>query len=181
MTAETLIRPDFAAANPDLDPAAHTPAPLRMEGVFHFAAAPETVFQRVYDPSFLASWFPMITGGHLDYDGSEAPGAPGVGAKRYCRTSGMGTLDETILYWNPPHGYAYTVKNVFMPIKEHLATMEVVSDGADGAWFRWRQYFNGARPDVVLFKPMMASMMTKGLNALAKELGGQGGKMKVVG
>lgn len=159
---------------------AHTHAPLRMRGTFEFDAPSETVFERVTDPELIGSWFGMVKGGYADHSSSQLPGEWGAGSKRYCQTSGMGTLDETILHWDAPRVCAYNVKSPMMPIKDHVALM-VVEPRADGATFHWHQYFNYKGLLMRhLFPSMMLTMMNDGLAKLAKQIGGPGGRMKSV-
>ncbi len=170
------------AAQPRFDPTPFTSAPLRFEGVFHFDATPEDVWPRVTDPNGIAGWFGMITSGSLDHAQSATPGEWGAGSKRYCRTRGMGTLDETIRAYDPPNLIAYTVKVWSMPIKDHLAVMQLERSATGGAEFTWRQYF--AFKGLVLrhvFPTMMLTMMNTGLSRLQSELGGRGGRMRRVG
>lgn len=64
------------------------------------------------------------------------------GSKRQCYTNGMGTLDETIHYWDAPHAYTYEVRNFMMPITDHLALMHVAPNGEGGTVMTWHQCFN---------------------------------------
>lgn len=158
-----------------------TSAPLRMTGSFDFATPPEKVFPHISEPSVLAEWFPLLKGGFLDHEASENVGDWGEGSKRTCYTNGMGTLFETIHYWDAPNAYAYEVKNFMMPTKDHLALMVVHPNGSGGTTFTWNQYFN--LKGIIMrhvFPSMMIGLMNKGMANLAKSLGGRGGRMKRV-
>ncbi len=165
----------------DLDVRVFTSAPLQMRGEFQFNAPVTVVFDRVTDPQQLASWFPIITGGKTDHSRSHQPGDWGVGSKRICDTLGMGALDETIRFWQQPYAYAYTVKNWTMPITDHCAVMRVESLGADRSRLIWQQYY---RPVGLflkyLFPHMMILFMNQGMETLRQELGGEGGRMRLV-
>lgn len=158
-----------------------TSAPLQMEGNFLFEASAAEVFERVTDPQQLAGWFPIITGGRTDHSDSEHQGTWGVGSKRYCDTVGMGSLDETILYWQQPYAYAYRVKNWTMPIADHCAVMLVQPLADQGCRLIWRQYY---RPVGLflkyLFPHVMVTMMNQGMESLRRDLGGRGGQMRLV-
>jgi len=166
---------------PPFDVARWTNAPMRMTGTFHFAASREVVFEKVGDPKILASWFPTIYGGTLDHGQSCNIGEWGEGSKRLCYTHGMGTIDETVLLWEPPRAYAYTAKNAMMPIRDHVAAMTLTELGPSETSLRWDQYFN-LKGLVMrhMFPSVMTALMNRGLANLAKELGGKGGRMRIV-
>lgn len=156
---------------------AHSDAPLQMYGTFHFDASQALVFERVTDPALIAEWFAMVRGGSVDHSTSENPGTWGAGSRRLCNTTGMGKLDETILHWNAPESVAYNVKNIMMPVRDHVALMVVEPEGP-GARLSWHQYFRYT--GLVIrhaFPTMMLSMMNSGMAKLANELGGEGGRM----
>lgn len=158
-----------------------TKAPLRLTGTFLFAAPREIVFEKIGDPKILASWFPTIYGGNLDHGQSCNIGAWGEGSKRLCYTRGMGTIDETVLHWDPPHAYAYTAKNAMMPIKDHVAAMTLTERGPQATELRWDQHFNFKGLVMRhMFPAMMTALMNRALANLAKELGGEGGHMRIV-
>lgn len=165
----------------DLDVRAFTSAPLQMEGKFQFNSPAAVVFDRVTDPQQLATWFPIITGGKVDHSRSNQLGEWGVGSKRICDTLGMGALDETIRYWRRPYAYAYTVKNWTMPITDHCAVMEVHPLGSEGSCLIWRQYYRPVGAFLkYLFPHLMITFMNQGMATLQQELGGTGGRMRLV-
>ena len=166
---------------PPFDVSRWTDAPLRITGTIEFAAPRNGVFEKVGDPKILASWFPTIYGGKLDHAQSCNIGDWGEGSKRLCYTHGMGTIDETVLLWEPPRAYAYTAKNAMMPIRDHVAAMTLMEIGPTETALRWDQYFNFK--GLVMrhvFPSMMTALMNRGLANLAKELGGKGGRMRIV-
>lgn len=166
---------------PPFDVSRWTKAPLRLTGSFHFAAPRAVVFEKVGDPKILASWFPTIYGGRLDHGQSCNIGEWGEGSRRLCYTRAMGTIDETVLLWDPPRGYAYTAKNAMMPIKDHVAAMTLGVRGTDETELRWDQYFNFKGLVMRhMFPAMMTALMNRGLANLARELGGDGGRMRIV-
>lgn len=158
-----------------------TNAPLKMHGEFHFNCTPEKLWPLISQASGIASWFPIILGGSHDNSTSHSKGACDVGAKRYCKTLGMGTLDETILYWDEPKLYAYNVKNFMMPIKNHVAIMSIEQTGPGKCKFIWQQYFD-YKGFIMrhMFPHMMIFFMNWGLKNLRKRLGGAGGTMALV-
>ncbi|MEE9322567.1 MAG: SRPBCC family protein [Granulosicoccus sp.] len=159
-----------------------TAAPLRLSCEAEFDAEPKVLFNRVSEPSEIAKWFAMIRRGETNHSTSSALGEEwGAGSTRTCYTNGMGTLYETIRYWDAPHAYAYEVKNLIMPVRNHLALMRVVSNNNGGSKFLWNHYFDfkGVAMRYV-FPAMMATMVNQGMKKLSKELGGPGGHMRVV-
>ena len=162
------------------DVRAFTDAPMRMEGVFDFHATPTALWPRVTDPNAIASWFKMITHGEVDHSHSTATGDWGAGTKRLCHTRGMGTLNETIMFYDRPRLVAYNVKVWSMPIKDHLAVMRL-EEISSGTRFTWQQYFNFKGLVMRhIFAQMMSGMMTRGMEQLQREFGGQGGRMRIL-
>lgn len=155
-----------------------TNAPLRMAGRFDFAVPPAELFPHISEPGLMAAWFPLLKGGDLDHASSGNVGEWAEGSKRQCYTNGMGTLYETIHYYDAPNAYTYEVRNFMMPIANHLALMVVEDNGRGGSTMTWHQYFDlkGIAMRHV-FPTMMITLMNSGMAALAKKLGGQGGRI----
>ncbi len=165
----------------DLNGNRWTPAPLHMAGEFVFHTPPEEVFEKLTDPKVIASWFPIVYDGTTDHGQSCNVDNWGEGTKRYCYTRGMGTLDETILHWDAPNSYAYSIKNWMMPIKDHVGIMRVEEMSPGKSVFRWDQYFNlTGLVTRHVFPRVMIGLMNRGMANLARDLGGPGGKMKAV-
>ena len=158
----------------------YTAAPLRMMGHFSFNANASIVFAKLTDPNLIASWFGMVKGGEVDHSHSCQLNQWGEGSKRYCHTP-MGTLDETIKYWQAPYITAYNVKARSMPVKDHCAVLVIKPTNESMSDVTWLQYFN--YKGLVMrhfFSAMMIKSMNEGLQVLKKELGGEGGKMEIV-
>lgn len=165
----------------EFDPRRFTSAPLRMEGVVRFDAPPERVFAKIADHQGMVGWVPMMKSVRVDHLGSAAPGTCGVGSVRHCSVQGMGQIRETIVYWEPPRGYAYRAAAKMMPTKNHLAVMLVRSDQCGGSLLIWRHYFHYKGFMMRwMFPFMFTSMMNKAIDNLRKELGGQRTKVRRV-
>ncbi|MDI1309273.1 MAG: SRPBCC family protein [Methylotenera sp.] len=102
-------------------------------------------------------------------------GECGVGSVRHCALHGMGGLDETIVWWNPPHGYAFKVdvkSKIMMPTKDHFSVMLIEPHVNGGSTLTWRHYFNWRsffmRHVTAVMLPMM---MRKAIDNIRKELG----------
>ena len=171
---------EFSRALSTFDVREHTSAPLRLEGEFVFAVAPERLFPRITDPQAIAGWFGMVKGGHLDHSCSCEPGEWGSGSKRICLTS-MGTLEETIHSHETPYLSAYNVRSWSLPVDDHLAVMQVEPLPDGGSKLTWRHYFNDKNILLSRIIPkLLAAMTNSGMGNLANEMGGRGGGMKVI-
>ena len=105
-----------------------------------------------------------------------------MGSKRYCKTAGFGTLDETFLHWDEPRAYVYNVKNFTMPIKDnHAAVMILQPVGEGKTKFTWLQYieYKGLVMRHI-FPHMMRMFMNRGFKSLKDKFGGSGGQMQLV-
>jgi len=171
---------DFSNAVEAFDLRAHTDAPLRLEGEFHFSAPPHELFPRLTDPKAIAGWFGMVRGGHLDHSASCNQGEWGSGSKRFCRST-MGTLEETVYSYEAPYVTAYNVRNWSMPMENHCAVMFVEPTPDGGTKLTWRHYFNDKGRIIRHFIPkVMARLINVGMSNLGNEMGGHGGTMKVI-
>ena len=93
----------------------------------------------------------------------------------------MGTLDETILYWDQPRAYVFNAKNIFLPIKDHAGAMTLDQLAPNKTQFTWAIHFEYKGLIMRHIMPsMMVMFMNLGLNGLAKKLGGKGGKMRII-
>lgn len=153
----------------------HTKAPLRLELKSRFRASPQTLFDIVSDHHAVANWVPLMRAVAMEHSST---GQCGVGSVRHCSLHGMGGIDETILWWNPPHGYAFRVEaksKLMMPTRDHISVMliEPMPDG--GSELTWRHYYNWRgffmRHMTAIMFPMM---MRSALANIRKELGEDG-------
>lgn len=123
----------------------HTPASLRLELKASFRVSPQELFRTVSDHHAVASWVPLMKAVSMEHRQGGHDGECGVGSVRHCTLRGMGGLDETIVWWNPPYGYAFRVaakSRMMMPTAEHVSVM-LIAPGADGgSALTWRHYFN---------------------------------------
>lgn len=141
----------------DFNVSKHTSAPLRLELKSNFKTSADNLFKVISDHNLVASWVPMMRSLSMEYSDSSASEC-GVGSVRHCTLRGMGGIDETILWWSPPNGYAFKVnaKSKFMmPTKDHVSVMFVAGRADGESTLIWRHYFNW---DGLLMRPMMALM-----------------------
>lgn len=161
-------------------------APLRFEARANYNVPPEKLFAMVSEAGNLHKWLPMIKTVKMDHSRSEQESQCSVGSVRQCSFSGMGDVDESIIWWNPPHSYWFRFApkgrmKAMMPTADHVNAFIVESDGKGGSIFTFRIYFNWRG---ILMRHMAVHMMPMMLNMalanLQKELGGAGGKMRRV-
>ncbi|HEY3326657.1 MAG TPA: SRPBCC family protein [Novimethylophilus sp.] len=162
----------------------YSQAPLRMEAKAGFSASPEKLFTTISSPHAVASWVPLMLSLSMEYGTAGSGTECGVGSVRHCAMRGMGELNETIVWWNPPHGYAFQVSTkikMMLPTEDHVSVMFVEPDGNGGSMLTWQHYFNWRgllmRHMAAVMLPMM---MNTALNNIRRELGGAGGKMRRV-
>ena len=176
--------PHFAPVAPiaALDAMArHTDAPRRMVGQFRFHAPVEIVFDRMTDPNQIAGWMGPITHGSADHSASANRGDWGPGSRRYCHTTNMGVLDETIAEWRPNSFVVYKIRNDRMPITDHAGYMRFARAGRLKTEVEWAQYYND-RPGLMrfIFPSMMKKMMNDGMRALREDIGGEPGGVRIL-
>lgn len=160
-------------------------APLRFEAIGHYDVSPPRLFAAVSEPAAMSKWLPMLKSLHMDHGGSaNGPGACGVGSERHCTFAMMGDVSERVLWWNPPHGYAFTFQpksRVVVPTRNHSVVFLVNPHGAGGSEFVFRTYFDWQPgPMRLMAGPMFLMMLNMSLANLKKQLGGAGGKARRV-
>lgn len=158
-------------------------APLRFEGVGYYDVPPERMFAAISEPGAMSKWLPMLKSLHINHDVSEnGPLACGVGSERSCSFSMMGDVTEQVIWWNPPHGYAFTFQpksKMMVPTQNHAVVFLVESNGKSGSKFTFRTHFDWL-PGMMrhMAARMMPMMLNMGLKNLKKQLGGKGGKFR---
>lgn len=152
----------------------HTRAPLRHEFKAEFNVPAQQLFDVVSDHHAVANWVPLMKAVSMEHRRSSS-GECGVGSIRHCTLHGMGGIDETILWWEPPHGYAFRVNaksKMMMPTKDHVSVMLIESRPDGGSNLTWQHYFNWEglvmRHMTAIMFPMM---MKKALSNIRNQLG----------
>lgn len=157
-------------------------APLRFEGIGYYDVPPERMFAVVSEPAAMSQWLPMLKSLHMSHAASEnGPVACGVGSERSCSFSMMGEVTERVLWWNPPHGYAFSFQpksKMMVPTQNH-AVVFLVEPHNGGSKFTFRSHFDWLPgPMRLMAARMMPMMLNMGLANLKKQLGGKGGKFR---
>ncbi len=144
-----------------------TNAPAQIK-VDRLVKAPiEVVWQVVADHQGMTQWMPMIK--HVNLVKPDEKGAWGEGCERHCQFGGD-LLQEKIVHWDPPYGYAYSIADMHI-VKNHVGHIELI-EKMDGTLVTWTQYFE---PQGNFVKKWMAKnvmlpqVMKKALKNLEKK------------
>jgi hypothetical protein len=149
---------------------ARTNAPLRVKMVSRISASPEAVFSLLGDLGAITRLYPMIKTVRVRH----RPGADcaGEGSERACAMPGMGALNEKVVWWSAPSGFAYKASGNSAPIRDHLGVILLAPDGEGGTRLEWRHYFHTRfGPLGWMFPFMMKRMMRTMLDHAATILG----------
>ena len=159
----------------------YTDASLKFLGTFEFDAPPKDIWPMITEGSNIAKWFPIIYAGKHARGTAKTEESCEVGSKRMCKTIGMGTLDETFLYFDRLKVSAYSLKNPIMPVKDHAAVMHLEEFEPGKTRMTWAHYFNYRGLLQRHFFPFMMTMfMNMGIKKLARTVGGKGGRVRAV-
>ncbi|MFA7351588.1 MAG: SRPBCC family protein [Methylotenera sp.] len=122
----------------------HTQAPLRLAYEMDFNASPEALFQTISDHNAVLNWVPLMKSVSMEHQQNNTQ-ACDVGSVRHCSLHAMGGIDETILWWNPPYGYAFKVEaksKIMMPTVDHVSVMQIDQLAEGGSHLTWQHYYN---------------------------------------
>ncbi|WP_298542167.1 SRPBCC family protein [uncultured Aquimarina sp.] len=141
------------------------PKQLRIERFIH--APIHKVWDVVSDHKGMTSWMPMIK--EVDLTKANSQGEWGEGCERNCQF-GPDLLEEKIVHWDPPYGYAYMIADMHI-VKNHLGYFQL-TEKIEGTEVIWTQYYD---PNGNIIKKWMAknimlpSVMKKALKNLQKK------------
>jgi|GEM_PF-2614673 len=138
-----------------IGPTTPSDAPIRFTRTVILPAAPETVFGVVSGQAHLCELVPGLQQVHMDLD--RAGGVEGVGMVRSCDFGNDMWIRETVVLWQPPHAFAYSIAapNPFGLI-DHLATVTCQPVQA-ATRLTWQQHYHHA--DLNAMNVLMASLM----------------------
>ena len=114
----------------EFEPSQYTSAPQQTEGWIDFRSSPEKVFARAADHAAMEDWIPLVQGITVTHPGLVAPGASMIGTARHITMKGGLAIIETVVYWNPPHCYAFKAEGKFLPLKNYVGLFAVLPMGA---------------------------------------------------
>ncbi|WP_299213341.1 SRPBCC family protein [uncultured Aquimarina sp.] len=150
-----------------LDVNQFTNAPKQLQ-IQRFLNAPiHKVWEVVSDHQRMTSWMPMIK--KVDLTKANSKGEWQEGCERQCQF-GPDLLEEKIVHWDPPYGYAYTIADMHI-VKNHLGYFKLI-EKMEGTEVIWTQYYH---PNGNIIKKWMAknimlpSVMKKALKNLEKK------------
>lgn len=155
-----------------------TNAPLQIEVAAEVNLPQDKAFRLVFEN--IDHWAKEISNinwynGESSIKGMDA----GAASTRIC---GFGNkkLHETIVFYDPPNAYGYTVNfdksTASMPVKDHFGAFIVEASSVSRSVITWRQYFNKKfNPMALMITPMMKNMIMKAnlKRGLVKKYGGQ--------
>ncbi|PKO47111.1 MAG: hypothetical protein CVU29_04080 [Betaproteobacteria bacterium HGW-Betaproteobacteria-22] len=122
----------------------HTQAPLRLAFEMDFHATPELLFKTISDHHSVINWVPLMKSVSMEHHHNNAHEC-GVGSVRHCSLRAMGGIDETILWWSPPYGYAFKVEaksRIMMPTTNHVSVMQIDRLADGGSHLTWHHYYD---------------------------------------
>ena len=64
-----------------------------------------------------------------------------VGTARVLALRGGVTIREEVVYWDPPHCYAYTAEGKRCPLRNYIGLMDVQAAAGGGGAFLFKEYF----------------------------------------
>ncbi|WP_108802828.1 SRPBCC family protein [Aquimarina sp. Aq107] len=150
-----------------LDVNQFTNAPKQLD-IGRFIKAPiNKVWDVVSDHKGMTSWMPMIK--EVDLTIANQSGEWKEGCERRCQF-GPDLLEEKIVHWDPPYGYAYMIADMHI-VKNHLGYFKLI-EKMEGTEIIWTQYYD---PNGNIIKKWMAknvmlpSVMKKALKNLQKK------------
>jgi hypothetical protein len=155
------------------DPGHYTTAPLQTEGSIRFTAPPEAVFARIANHTAMTDWVPLLKTVQITQPKPLPPGQSMTGTARVLALHGGVTVREEIVYWNPPHGYAYTTEGKRWPLRDYVGFMGVQAAAGGGGEFLFREYFNvDGAVRRALVPPGIVILGRQALGNLSKLIGG---------
>ena len=98
----------------NIDVSQWTMAPLQLATTHLLDVEMGIIFQALSDPNHLCQLFPWMQ--QIEVDNTAAQTPNGLGAKRRCHFGNGLVLEETIVGWWPPNGYAYRSTDEAHPI-----------------------------------------------------------------
>ena len=121
-----------------LDIDTYTDAPLRFSRAVFFDAPPKALFVAISDHAKLETWMPGVQ--RVNLNRGHAGVYNGVGTIRYLLYSGLYTVREYIIAYDPPRLIAYSIEeNPF--IIDHVSVILLQPERYGGTYLVWQHYF----------------------------------------
>lgn len=152
-------------------------APKRWVFSAPVGASPREVFAAISADPKTWDWFPGITGG-----GYEGDGTPGVGSIREARM-GPSVYRETILVWDAPTRWVYRVDEMTVPLAHALVEDWSIRAEGEGSVVTWtfaidpRALFRASLPVTPGVMGRLFRRAMRNLSSRLKGVRGPGGEM----
>jgi hypothetical protein len=154
-------------------PAEFTTAPHQTEGWILFRESPQKVFARVADHASLGDWIPLVQNITVEHPHEVPPGESTIGTARHITMKGGLEIVETVVYWSPPHCYAYKAEGKHLPFKNYIGLLQVEPIDDQNGKLIFREYFDGKGAVGEAILPHgAASIFHKAFGNLARLIGG---------
>jgi len=164
------------------DPAQYTSAPHQTEGWIEFNTSPEKVFARIADHAALGEWIPLVHEITVTHPHLVDPGESTIGTARHITMQGGLAIVETVVYWNPPHCYAYKGEGKHFPLKNYLGLFQIEASDNQSGRFIFREYFDDlGRVEQAILPHGVVAAFRKALGNLARLIDGTEYAMTAVG
>lgn len=153
------------------DLSSYTPAPLRIVGECRLDTVPEEVWAKIADHEHLGDWVPLV--GKVAVTSSSTGERVETGSERVCSLTGMGSLRERFLLWDPPTAYVYSAAGRLIPTRDHAGMFRLAAAPGGGTILTWQQSFRSTRsPLGLMFPAVMRLIMGRALGNLRAQFGG---------
>ena len=140
-----------------------TAAPLQLISKECFSASAETIFESMTDPHLMCSIFPWMD--RVTITPNESRQSNGLGSMRRCQFGNGMVLEEEIIGWWPPNGFAFRGIDHSHPfgMRGHVGhiTWQQLTDGCH---LTWKHYFDHSNPEA------MREQLIESVNAVFSNL-----------
>ena len=85
---------------------------------------------------------PFITEITVTHPQAVSPGESTIGTARHITMMGGVAIVETVVYWNPPHCYAYSGQGKHFPMKNYVGLFAIEPVDAQSGRLLFREYFD---------------------------------------
>ncbi len=122
-------------AEDDFDIRDYTSATLRMDARIEYRGkSAAEVFDIMGDPERITDWYLLAKSVKMH------PVVAGEEQSFNVEFTFFGDVFEEILHWDPPRRYVYLAKGDDFPIKDYVASIEVIENADGGGVMSWRIY-----------------------------------------